>query len=211
MVPRLTFAITCALGVTSVAAQVRHESQWALGLGVSVLGTGGTAGSGKGFGIAGSYSRMLSNKFGFEAEGRMSNSTGVESIPDCAPEAPCASQTIIPAAGGGRRSPHGLPSHATDSFFRRSRARVRTGHTGTEQQHGGGRVGRLRGVPVPCRWHRPRAGDARQQILLAARRGGLGVWDWAEFPILAVGQSVSRSVGRTKRTPPSSRMAALVP
>ena len=98
MVARLTFAITCALGVTSAAAQVRHESQWALGLGVSVLGTGGTAGSGKGFGIVGSYSRMLGNKFGFEAEGRMSNSSGVESIPDCAPEAPCASQTIIPAA-----------------------------------------------------------------------------------------------------------------
>jgi len=94
---RLNIALACTLGISSAAAQVRPESQWALGLGVSVLGTG-YASSGTGFGIAGSYSRMVNNKFGFEAEGRLSTGAGLESVPDCLPNTVCSSSTIIPAS-----------------------------------------------------------------------------------------------------------------
>jgi hypothetical protein len=94
---RLTLSILGVLGVTSAAAQVRPQSQWALGLGVSVLGAsyGGTT---TGFGIAGSYSRMFNTKLGFEAEGRMSTGAGSEAVPDCVPDTPCQTTTIIPSS-----------------------------------------------------------------------------------------------------------------
>lgn len=99
MVARLTLLITCVFGVSSASAQIRAESQWALGLGVSVLGTGGYGGSSTGFGIAGSYSRMFNSTLGLEAEGRMSTGSAMESIPSCLPEAGyCGASTIIPGS-----------------------------------------------------------------------------------------------------------------
>jgi len=99
MYPRLTSVILCALGVSTAGAQIRPESQWALGLGVSVLGTSGYGHSGAGFGIAGSYARMFSSKLGLEAQGRMSaSSSASEAIPDCVPGAYCAAATIIPSS-----------------------------------------------------------------------------------------------------------------
>lgn len=99
MYTRLTIAALGALGVSTSAAQVRPETQWAIGLGVSVLGTGGYGSSGAGFGFAGSYSRMFNSKLGLEAEGRMSVSgTTSEAIPGCVPGAYCAASTIIPAS-----------------------------------------------------------------------------------------------------------------
>ena len=97
MSTRLTLSIVCLLGVSSAAAQVRPQSQWALGIGVSVLGAayGNTS---QGFGIAGSYSRMFNTKLGFEAEGRMSTGSGSEAVPDCLPDTPCHTTTIIPSS-----------------------------------------------------------------------------------------------------------------
>ena len=93
---RLTFAI-CAVALSSASAQVRPQSQWALGIGVSVLGAtyGNTS---QGFGIAGSFSRMFNPKFGFEAEGRMSTGAGSEAVPDCLPDTLCQTTTIIPSS-----------------------------------------------------------------------------------------------------------------
>ena len=92
----LASLITFSLAASTASAQVRPQSQWALGLGVSVLG--GYTTSGTGFGIAGSYSRMFSSKVGFEAEGRMSSGTGSEAVPDCVEGAVCSSTTIIPSS-----------------------------------------------------------------------------------------------------------------
>jgi hypothetical protein len=91
-------ALVASLAVTTSVAQVRPQSQWALGMGVSVLGTAGYGGSGAGFGIAGSYSRMFNTKLGFEAEGRMSSGSGSEAVPDCVEDAVCSSTTIIPSS-----------------------------------------------------------------------------------------------------------------
>lgn len=99
MPARFTSLLACAVTAFPVAAQLRPESQWALGLGVSVLGTGGYGGSGAGFGIAGSYSRMFSSTLGLEAEGRLSTGSGSEAIPSCLPTASyCGASTIIPAS-----------------------------------------------------------------------------------------------------------------
>lgn len=95
----LASLVLLTLGFSASTAQIRPPSQWALGLGVSVLGTGGSyGGSGTGFGIAGSYSRMFNTKVGFEAEGRMSSGTGSEAVPDCIEGAVCSSTTIIPSS-----------------------------------------------------------------------------------------------------------------
>jgi hypothetical protein len=89
----------CAFAASTASAQIRPETQWALGLGISVLGTGGYGGSSTGFGLAGSYTRMFNNTLGFEAEGRMSaSSSASEAIPSCVPGAYCAASTIIPAS-----------------------------------------------------------------------------------------------------------------
>jgi len=97
MSARLTIAILCAFGVSSASAQVRPQSQWALGIGVSLLGA--TYGnSATGFGLSGSYTRMFNPKFGFEAEGRMSTGAGSEAVPDCLPDTPCQTTTIIPSS-----------------------------------------------------------------------------------------------------------------
>ena len=92
----LASAFVLSFVVSPSAAQVRPQAQWALGLGVSVLGT--TSYSGSGFGIAGSYSRMFSTKLGFEAEGRMSSGSGSEAVPDCVEDVVCSSTTIIPSS-----------------------------------------------------------------------------------------------------------------
>ena len=92
----LTSVLVVSLGASVSSAQVRPQSQWSLGLGVSVLGTTGSTGSG--FGIAGSYSRMFNHKFGFEAEGRMSSGTGSEAVPECVEGVVCSSTTIIPSS-----------------------------------------------------------------------------------------------------------------
>jgi hypothetical protein len=95
----LASALLAVITASPSTAQVRPQSQWALGLGVSVLGTGSSyGGSGTGFGIAGSYSRMFNHKLGFEAEGRMSSGTGSEAIPGCVEGATCSSTTIIPSS-----------------------------------------------------------------------------------------------------------------
>lgn len=99
MYARFTSVIVCALGVSTAGAQVRPESQWALGLGVSVLGTAGYGGTGTGFGIVGSYARMFNSKLGLEAQGRMSASgSASEAIPSCVPGAYCGASTIIPSS-----------------------------------------------------------------------------------------------------------------
>jgi hypothetical protein len=92
----LTSVLAVSLGASTSSAQVRPQSQWALGLGISVLGTNGYGNTG--FGIAGSYSRMFNTKFGFEAEGRLSTGSGSEAIPDCTAESQCATTTIIPSS-----------------------------------------------------------------------------------------------------------------
>lgn len=99
MVARLTFVLACTFAVSSASAQIRSETQWALGLGVSVLGTGAYGGTSTGFGLAGSYSRMFNTKLGFEAEGRMSASgSASEAIPSCVPGVYCEASTIIPSS-----------------------------------------------------------------------------------------------------------------
>ncbi len=98
MYTRLTCTALCALGVSTTAAQVRPETQWALGLGVSVLGTSGYGTSGAGFGLAGSYSRMFSRTIGLEAEGRMATGSETLVIPGCVPGTSCEASTIIPGS-----------------------------------------------------------------------------------------------------------------
>ena len=92
----LASVLAVSLGASASSAQIRPQSQWALGIGVSVLN--GTYGSTTGFGIAGSYSRTFNPKLGFEAEGRMSTGSGSEAVPDCVPESACQTTTLVPSS-----------------------------------------------------------------------------------------------------------------
>jgi len=92
----LASVLVVSLGTSVSSAQIRPESQWALGLGISVLGTSGYGNTG--FGIAGSYSRMFNPKFGFEAEGRLSSGSGTEAVPECAQGGLCSTTTIVPSS-----------------------------------------------------------------------------------------------------------------
>jgi len=92
----LASALVISLGASVSSAQIRPPSQWALGLGVSVLGTNGYGRAG--FGIAGSYSQMFNTKLGFDGGGRLSTGSGSEAIPDCVPNTACLPTTIVPSS-----------------------------------------------------------------------------------------------------------------
>ena len=90
-----------ALSMTStLSAQLRPASRWALGLGFThMTGSGAFSASGSGVGVTGTWAPMLTNTLGLEVEGRAVAATGSEADPLCAPVpgAICEAQMLVPS------------------------------------------------------------------------------------------------------------------
>lgn len=96
-----TALAVAALTLTStLSAQLRPASRWALGLGFThMTGSGAFSASGSGVGVTGTWAPMITNTLGLEIEGRAVASTGSETDPLCAPVpgAICEAQTLVPS------------------------------------------------------------------------------------------------------------------